>query len=179
MAVKTLGTNLTTTLKAIQFPAGYSGGAAALLAADVASIANSILTDETPRRSWVQKILAGAFGYFGLLYIPQRGVLKVLPGDWVAVDPTGWPILIGKRALPTTLTATGNTHTSTLVDGLSTNVLNIGWSAGMIISSSNADIPANTHIQTIAIDGLSLTLSAAATGSNNGGTLTAGSWTHS
>lgn len=28
------------------------------------------------------------------LYVPNRGVLKVLPGDFVAVDNTGWPILL-------------------------------------------------------------------------------------
>jgi hypothetical protein len=29
-----------------------------------------------------------------LLHVPRRGVLKVLPGDYVAYDPNGWPILI-------------------------------------------------------------------------------------
>jgi hypothetical protein len=30
----------------------------------------------------------------GLLFIPNRGVLRVLPGDWVGVDNRGWPILL-------------------------------------------------------------------------------------
>jgi hypothetical protein len=30
----------------------------------------------------------------GLLYVPRRGVLKVLEGDYVAYDPNGWPILV-------------------------------------------------------------------------------------
>jgi len=33
------------------------------------------------------------------LYIPQRGVLKVLPGDIVAVDNTGWPILVSGASI--------------------------------------------------------------------------------
>jgi len=31
--------------------------------------------------------------------IPNRGVLKVLPGDVVAVDQSGWPILVSKQAI--------------------------------------------------------------------------------
>lgn len=47
---------------------------------------------------------AGAFGnnafsFNGLLYVPNRGVLKVLPGDVVATDNTGWPILVSKAAI--------------------------------------------------------------------------------
>ncbi len=33
------------------------------------------------------------------LFIPQRGVLKVLPGDVVAVDNTGWPILVSGASI--------------------------------------------------------------------------------
>lgn len=46
----------------------------------------------------------------GQLYIPNRGWLKVLPGDCVMVDATtGWPILVSARAIaagPWTTTAT-------------------------------------------------------------------------
>lgn len=36
------------------------------------------------------------------LVIPNRGILKVLPGDIVGVDPiTGWPILVSAAALST------------------------------------------------------------------------------
>src|SRR5260221_10807687 len=51
-------------------------------------------------------------------------------------------------------THTGNTHTSTLVDNLSANVLQAGWQVGMTIP--RAGIPANTTIATIAANGLSL-----------------------
>lgn len=30
----------------------------------------------------------------GLLFIPNRGVLRALPGDWVGVTTRGWPILL-------------------------------------------------------------------------------------
>jgi hypothetical protein len=65
-----------------------------MAAADVATIQQAILNDlvnGTP-------IYPGAFtSTGGQLYIPNRGLLQVLPGDYVAVDPnTGWPILISK-----------------------------------------------------------------------------------
>jgi hypothetical protein len=41
-----------------------------------------------------------AIGFEGLLLIPGgRGVIKVLPGDIVAVDSTGWPILISAASI--------------------------------------------------------------------------------
>lgn len=52
---------------------------------------------------------------------------------------------------------TGNTHSSTLIDGLSTNVLLRGWTVGMNIAGSGF----NTTIATIATNGLSLTMAAA------------------
>lgn len=36
----------------------------------------------------------GAFSFNGQLYVPNRGALKILPGDVVAIDNTGWPILV-------------------------------------------------------------------------------------
>ncbi|HEX8782787.1 MAG TPA: hypothetical protein VF764_05420 [Steroidobacteraceae bacterium] len=35
----------------------------------------------------------------GLLWVPGRGMLKVLPGDVVADDSTGWPILISGNSI--------------------------------------------------------------------------------
>ncbi len=41
----------------------------------------------------------GAFNK-NLLYVPNRGVLQCLPGDYVMVDTTtGWPILVSARAI--------------------------------------------------------------------------------
>jgi hypothetical protein len=56
---------------------------------------------------------------------------------------------------------TGNTHSNTTVDTLSANVLLRGWQPGFAISGSG--IPAGATIAAIAANGLSLTLSAAAT----------------
>ncbi len=66
---------------------------------------------------------------------------------------------------------TGATHTSTLVDGLSSNVITVnGWQVGQRITG--AGIPANTFIQSIAANGLSITLSQAATATAAGVALT-------
>jgi hypothetical protein len=90
MATKTLGTNATNSLVALQF---YSADAAA----DIASIAAKIKDDKALSN---YSVWAGAFSQTGLLAIPNRGMLQVLPGDWVAVDTaTGWPILLSGRAI--------------------------------------------------------------------------------
>jgi hypothetical protein len=36
---------------------------------------------------------------FSQLFVPRRGVLRVLPGDFVAIDATGWPILVSGNAV--------------------------------------------------------------------------------
>ena len=43
--------------------------------------------------------IGGAFSFNGQLFVPNRGVLNVLPGDVVAVDNTGWPILVSANAV--------------------------------------------------------------------------------
>lgn len=36
----------------------------------------------------------------GKLFVPNRGSLVILPGDYVAIDSTtGWPILVSARAI--------------------------------------------------------------------------------
>lgn len=67
-------------------------------------------------------------------------------------------------------THTGNTHSNTTIDTLSANVLQAGWQVGMTIAG--AGIPANTTIVSIASNGLSLTLSQAATATAAGVALT-------
>jgi hypothetical protein len=88
MATVTLGTNLTTSLTALSF----SGS---MTAADVASITNGIKDDQVNGLP----IFPGAFSSTGLLYIPNRGVLKVLPEDYVGFDNRGWPILVSKYSI--------------------------------------------------------------------------------
>lgn len=99
MATKTLGTNANNTLTAINF-------SKALSAADIAAIAAAILDDRSvdsgqPATSApsAKPVFPGAFSQSGLLTIPNRGILQVLPGDWVGVDANGWPILVSANAI--------------------------------------------------------------------------------
>ena len=90
MATKTLGTAATTTLVALPFSRGLD-----MADADIATIAENILNDQNN----IHPIWPGAWARTGLLYVPNRGVLQALPGDYVAYDPaTGWPILLSKNA---------------------------------------------------------------------------------
>lgn len=43
--------------------------------------------------------VGAAFSFNGQLFVPNRGVLNVLAGDVVAVDNTGWPILVSANAV--------------------------------------------------------------------------------
>jgi hypothetical protein len=87
----------------------FSQSPSVLLPADLAAIAQAILNDPTgatgPGTSMMvgaHSVIPGAFNYMGILTIPGRGFLKVLPGDVLAVDPTtnvGWPILVSANAI--------------------------------------------------------------------------------
>lgn len=88
MATGTLGTNATNTLVSL-----INSGA--MLPADVGSIANRIKDDLINGHP----IFPGAYAQNSLLYVPNRGILKVLPGDYVGVDSQGWPILVSKNSI--------------------------------------------------------------------------------
>ncbi len=76
----------------------------------------------------------------------------------------GWIDISGS-----TLTGiTGSTHTSTVIDTLSSNPINAGWQVGMKIAGAN--IPAGTYI--VSMTAASVTLSQATTGSTAGVALT-------
>lgn len=92
MATRTLGTNATTSLTAVLYAPGYGSG---LLPADIATINNGIKDDINPAHPLVG---GGAFTVQGQLFVPNRGFLNILPGDFVAIDSTGWPILLSKYA---------------------------------------------------------------------------------
>lgn len=91
MATKTLGTSATTSLVALPFLTGIGE----MAAADVATIAQHIKDDLNPAHPVVQS----AFAPNGLLFVPRRGVLKVLPGDYVGYDSQGWPILVSANSI--------------------------------------------------------------------------------
>lgn len=88
MATTLLGTNANNSLTSL-----INSGAMA--PADVAAIANAILNDQINGNP----IFPGAYAQNSLLYVPNRGVLKVLPGDYVGVDASGWPILVSAHAI--------------------------------------------------------------------------------
>lgn len=88
MALKTMGTTANNVLDAVDFQKSLS-------AADVASIANAIKDDLNP----AHPIYPGAFALQGFLFVPNRGILKILPGDYVGVDNTGWPILVSANSI--------------------------------------------------------------------------------
>lgn len=66
-----------------------------MVAADLRTIANSILNDKTGNHA----IWPGAYAENGLLHIPRRGVLRVFRGDYVGVDSAGWPILVSANSI--------------------------------------------------------------------------------
>ena len=68
--------------------------------------------------------------------------------------------------------ATGDTHATKIVDTLSASAYTLGWAVGQTIADSAGDIPAGTSITAISQDGMTVTLSQAATGSNSGVTFT-------
>lgn len=69
-----------------------------LAAADVASIASKIKEDQNPG-GLIGQVYPNAFTQRGILWVPSRGFLVMLPGDVVGVDAaTGWPILVSKKA---------------------------------------------------------------------------------
>lgn len=90
MATTTLGTNATTSLTSLI-------GSGFMLPADIASIANAIKDDLINGNP----IYPGAYSQMDLLYVPNRGILKVLPGDYVGVDNKGWPILVSANSIAT------------------------------------------------------------------------------
>lgn len=96
MATLTMGTSSTTTSipVAVPYKPGYGSG---ISAADIATIALAIKDDKGNLHS----IWPGAFSSSGLLYYPNRGVLKVLPGDYVGVDSNGWPVLVSAYSIAT------------------------------------------------------------------------------
>lgn len=91
MATITLGTNATNSLNGLKFVRQYSTPAGI---AGLATVNANILDDlNVAHPTW-----PGAFRS-GFLHIPNRGVLQVLPGDYVAYDSTGWPILVSSNAI--------------------------------------------------------------------------------
>src|ERR1019366_2090421 len=154
MATKTVGTTGTTVLTAVQIPPSYNA-TPYISDTDWATIANSILGDG----GYAHPIEPGGFTRQGLLFLPRkRGVVKLMPGDWVAVDLNGWPVVISNYSLPQTLTATG-THNTTTTITFTSSVKALGWQVGMPLSGTSMGVAA--VISAISADGLTVTASVA------------------
>ncbi len=170
MATVTLGTRATTTLTALQFP---SFAATTFSDADIATINALILNDQEPSLAQV-----GAWSRMGLLYVPNRGVLKCQPGDFVAVGANdGWPILVSAIACGTTNTLTGTDVSGSATLTVTTSAKAAGWQIGGQITGTG--IATNTVISNISSDGLTITMSKVATSGNAGTTITYGTYIHS
>lgn len=96
MATSTLGSNANNSIpQAVAF-------SAVTLVADIATLNAAMFDDGAvpaggaamTRRQWPSHEAKMGFTKDGLLFVPNRGFLKVLPGDWVAVDNRGWPFLL-------------------------------------------------------------------------------------
>lgn len=96
MALHTLGTNANNSLAtAVTYQKGYGSG---LSAADLASVAQAIKDDKVN----THPVVASAFASDGILYLPQGrspGGILLLPGDVIAVDSRGWPIVVSADAI--------------------------------------------------------------------------------
>jgi hypothetical protein len=88
MATGTLGTTANNSLTSLIF-----GGA--MNTTDLATIAQGVKNDLVNGNP----IWPGAYAQNGLLYVPSRGVLRVLPGDYVGIDSQGWPVLVSANSI--------------------------------------------------------------------------------
>lgn len=93
MALLTGGTDATDSLNALLWNPGPGSG---ISAANFALVNAGILNDQNV----AHPVWPAALSNAGVLSIPNRGVLKVLPGDYVMFDTdTGWPILVSANAI--------------------------------------------------------------------------------
>jgi len=96
MATGTMGSNATTSLTSLL-------NSRAMVPADLATMQLAIKDDLTN----THPVWPGGYSSHNQLFIPNRGVLQVLPGDYVGVDANGWPILVSAYSIATG----GWTHT--------------------------------------------------------------------
>lgn len=116
MAIGTAGTNLTTSLTALFHPGSFinpnglaitgqpapAGSVAYVQSdADVATINQAIKDDFNPNQPPINATPMLGYSRNGMLYVPNRGFLRIFPGDLVCVDANGWPILISARSIQT------------------------------------------------------------------------------
>lgn len=94
MALRTLGTTSNTALSAFSWSANPGHPA------DVGTLNASILNDQTTGPVGYQAKWPTPFSRQGLLFIPNRGVVQLYPGDVIAFDTqSGWPIVVSGLAI--------------------------------------------------------------------------------
>lgn len=106
MTIGTAGTNLTTSLTALFHPGSFISPAGVTQSfvetdADIATINQAIKDDQNPNQPPINATPMLGYSRNGVLYVPNRGFLRVLPGDLVCVDANGWPILVSARSIAT------------------------------------------------------------------------------
>jgi len=102
VSTRTLVTKSATTLTAIQRQSA-TVAAGHYNPADIAALNALVINDQNPSQHIYQSLQPN-----GLLVVPNRGVLKVLAGDVVAVDLNGFPVVISAQSI-----AAGNAWTLT------------------------------------------------------------------
>lgn len=88
MATRTLGSNANNSLVAIKFGQDVTD-------ADFATVQQNIKDDSINGNP----VFPGGFSRSGRIFVPGRGILIAKPGDYVAYDSTGWPILLSALAI--------------------------------------------------------------------------------
>jgi hypothetical protein len=77
------------------FVAAITSGTAVVLSQAATATATGVRLIFVPLGSAVDNDA----NFNGFLSIPGRGIVKVLPGDVIAVDNTGWPILVSAASI--------------------------------------------------------------------------------
>jgi hypothetical protein len=98
MATHTLATSANLTAVA------YSQSPLVLLPADLASVSQGVKHDQNIKngQSTAHLPVQGAVTPNGFVVLPGgRGVIQLLPGDVVAVDAQGWPIVVSAYSITT------------------------------------------------------------------------------
>lgn len=96
MSLDYFGTSNPDALRGYQVPSATVAGDGSFTSANISGIQAFLAT--------YNKTYLGNSGFTGIgpgqLIVPNRGVLQVLPGDFVAIDPvTGWPVLVSNAAI--------------------------------------------------------------------------------
>lgn len=115
MAIGSAGTNSTSILLSLFQPGSFkplTGAAQSFVEtdADIATMVSNLRDDQNINQP--SPFSTGAMQGWSRnqqLYIPNRGWLKVFPGDLVCIDLVGWPILVSARSVA----AGGWTNTAT------------------------------------------------------------------